>query len=111
MKIFYSCNLHGQKVYLESNAKTRRQLANAWGHVFTINCPLCRTQHQIDVNIVRAESSHNITPVPAALGGGLVGVLAGPLGIFIGLAIGGYTGGKIRNNDIQDVNNFNTYYL
>jgi hypothetical protein len=111
MKIFCNCNLYQRKIYLDAKVKTRRQLANTWGHVFTINCPHCRVQHQVDVNTVRAESSHNTTPIPTTLGGGLIGVLAGPLGIIIGLAVGGYTGGRIRSNDIQDVNNFNTYYL
>ncbi|WP_421870160.1 hypothetical protein [Marinoscillum sp.] len=45
------------------------------------------------------------------LGGGVLGVLAGPLGITIGLATGRVSGGIVRENDIEDVKRFNNYFI
>ena len=111
MKLSCNCNSCYRQVTLSSDAKSRQQLANTWGLVFTINCPYCQVQNQVHVNAVTAETTRNAAPVPAVVIGGLIGILAGPLGILIGSSIGGATGGVVRSKDNEAVRNFNMYYL
>lgn len=111
MKIFCNCNSCSRKVYLASEAKTRYQLSRAWGINFSIICVHCRSKNQVHVNLVRAESTKNNMPIATTIGGGLLGILAGPLGIIIGLAAGGISGGAVTYNDNNDVKTFNNNYL
>ncbi len=57
--------------------------------------------------MVRAETSKNKVPIATTLSGCLIGVLAGPLGIIIGIGIGAVSGGAVFYNDHQEVENFN----
>lgn len=111
MRIFCTCEYCNQRVYLASDAKSRRQLSNSWGPVFGINCSSCRQHNNVHVNSVRAEATHNLTPLPTAGGGIVLGIIGGPLGMIIGGIIGGVSGGFMRSNDIKSVNWFNNNYV
>lgn len=111
MKIFCNCNNCGYKIHLASPAISRNQLANSWGASFFINCPSCQLQNQIHVNQVWAEVSHVKTLCATTVGGGAFGIIAGPLGILIGLAVGGVTGSVALSRDNEDVKYFNNNYL
>ena len=108
MKLYLHCHNPNcnHKIYLASNAKSRRQLANTWGAYFNITCPNCGHTYQYNVNQVKAETSDGA--VPGALIGGLIGLLGGP----IGLLLGGTVGGAISNSTAQqEVDKFNNNYL
>lgn len=106
MKIFIHCYNCNSKLFLKSQAKTRRQLAGQWGPYFNITCPTCRHTYQYHVNFVNAETSDSAAP--GAVVGGLIGLLGGP----IGLLLGGAVGGAISNSNAQtEVNSFNNNYL
>jgi len=111
MKIYCKCNLCNGKIYLSSPAQSRQQLANNFGTNFFLNCSHCQLPNQVHINFVNAEPSYDKIPYFTILGGGLLGILAGPLGIFIGLAAGGTTGGIVRSRDIESVKRFNSNYL
>ena len=106
MRLYIYCDTCNTKVYLNSDAKTRNQLARQWGVNFYITCPHCHSMHYYHVNQVRAEASSAV--VPGALVGGIVGILGGPLGMIIG----GTVGGAVSNNAAKrQVENFNDYYV
>lgn len=106
MKLFLNCYNCSHKIYLKSDAKSRRQLANSWGANFNITCPNCGHTYRYHVNHVSAETSDGA--VPGALIGGLIGLLGGP----IGLLLGGTVGGAISSTSAQqEVDKFNNNYL
>lgn len=111
MKLYCYCSNCKRKVLLSSDAKTRYQLANSWGPTFLINCPHCQSQANIHVNNVRAESSRKNIPFATAGAGGAVGVVAGPLGVLIGLGVGAISGGIVRSNENIEIRNFNNHFL
>lgn len=111
MRLYCICNICTKKVLLSSNAKTRSQLAKYWGATFFINCPHCQRKTNIHVNIVRAEPSRKNIPFATAGAGGAVGVVAGPLGVLIGLGIGAISGGIVRSNENIEIRNFNNHFL
>ena len=111
MRIYCHCNRCNKKIYLASQSKNRVQLANSWGRSFRIKCDVCASISLIDVNLVSAEITKHNAPFMRTLGGGVLGVLAGPLGIAIGLATGRVSGGVVRENDVQDVKRFNNHFI
>lgn len=111
MKIYCHCSTCEQKVDLASNAKTRLELANLWGRTFQIKCSHCSRQSLIDVNGVIAEPRLKKVPIITIISGGLIGILAGPLGILIGLGAGGVSGGAVRYKESQQVKQFNNHFL
>lgn len=111
MKIFCTCSFCNRKIYLTTKAKTRQELSNNWGISFSVNCSYCQSKNQVNINFVNAESSYVNLPLSTTIGGGLIGILAGPIGIIIGLGVGGVSGGLKRYNDKQDVKYFNNNYL
>lgn len=111
MKIYCNCNYCKRKIYLASSAYTRQELANSWGADFSINCTACQSTNQFHANSVIAETSQNKIPYATTTGGGLVGFVAGPLGVLIGLAVGGVVGGVVLLREKEVVNRFNNNYL
>lgn len=106
MKLYLYCHNCNHKIYLNSDAKSRRQLANSWGTNFNITCPNCGHTYRYHVNHVSAETSDGA--VPGAFIGGLLGLLGGP----IGLLVGGIAGGAISNENAKsEVNRFNSNYI
>jgi outer membrane lipoprotein SlyB len=63
------------------------------------------------VNQVKAESTRDKAPIPTVAGGGLLGILAGPLGIAIGLTAGAISGGVLRSKDKEAAKHFNSNYI
>lgn len=108
MKIYCTCNFCSSKIYLATTAQTRQQLASSWGVYFSVSCNSCQTQNQFNVSSVYAESSHRKTLYATAAGGGLLGVIAGPIGVFIGLTAGGITGGIAVAKENNAVRRFNS---
>ncbi|MCO5268984.1 MAG: hypothetical protein M9897_08835 [Brumimicrobium sp.] len=111
MKIFCSCNICNSRIYLASTAQSRHHLASNFGMIFTISCTNCHSKNQIHVNLVTAESSYGKTSYVTAAGGGLMGIVAGPLGILIGVVIGGAAGGFAVSKEKEAVRRFNNNYL
>lgn len=111
MKIFCTCEHCYQQIYLASEAKSRRQLSNSWGLVFGITCSACHQHNNVHVNNVRAETTHNLTPLPTTGGGILLGIIGGPFGMILGGIAGSVSGSIIRNNDIKSVSWFNNNYV
>lgn len=100
MKLYIVDN-YGKKVYLNYEALTRRQLARKIkSEVFTLK------GIRYSVKQVRAELGSSPT-VPGLLIGGVIGLLAGPLGAITGGAVGGLIGKNAENEDIKKVNRFN----
>src|SRR5437868_6555833 len=111
MKLFCSCYFCGNKNYLISDAKSRKELLVLYGQNFSLNCIRCKSQNQFNLNEVTAESSLKNVSLSATLGGGLIGILAGPLGVAIGLLAGRTVGGLIRSNDEKAASVFNDTHL
>lgn len=111
MKIYCNCNFCNSKIYFASSAQTRQQLVNSWGLYFSANCNSCQSQNQFNVNLVKAEPSHSKTPFVTTVGGGLIGIIAGPIGVLIGLAAGGIVGRVASSKDEEAVNRFNSNHL
>ena len=89
------------KIYINSNAITRAQLAHQIGnHYFRIGI------HSFSVNDVIAESESNNTAVAATIGG-VVGTIGGPIGMVIGGVLGGLIGNVSDNQETSKVNAFN----
>lgn len=93
------------KVYIKETAPNRRILAAKIGsNRFTIN------GRQFRVADVKAEAEKSGTSTGVVVGG-LLGLLAGPIGLIAGGALGGLIG---SNNDVQEeevVSNFNSSTL
>lgn len=111
MKLFCKCNICHKKMTLDVVTQSRQQLANVRGVSFNAACPYCNNQSHYHVNSIRAESSYQKAAGAGAVIGGVLGILAGPIGIFIGAAAGGLGGGGIRLTDKNEVDFFNRYYL
>lgn len=111
MKIYCSCNNCNRKVYLSANVKTRQGLANLRGRFFNINCPHCKINIYMDVNLVCAESNKGVAPIPGVGAGTLIGLIGGPFGMIIGGVIGWIIGGGVRQDDKQAVKYFNDHFI
>ncbi len=111
MKVFYNCTCCYQKIDLAVKVKTRKDLLDQFGRNYFIHCPNCHFQNSANINSIMAEISNINAPISRAIGGGLIGALAGPLGIIIGTASGRAIGGVLRSNDRHAVDNFNSQYL
>jgi hypothetical protein len=111
MKIYCSCNNCDRKVYLSAKVRTRQGLANIWGRHFNINCPHCKNNSYTDTNLVYAESSKDVAPIPGIGGGTVIGMIGGPLGMIFGAIIGGVVGGSVSHSDKQAVKYFNNHFI
>jgi hypothetical protein len=108
MKLFYLCPTCYKKVYLASGARSRPELASQWGQSFIITCVHCTRPCQVYPNAVKAEKANLPTILATTLGGGGIGILAGPLGIAIGLAVGGITAWQLNSNTEKGIERFNS---
>ena len=111
MKLSCYCNHCTRKVHLSSQAKTRYHLVNSSGAIVFFNCPHCHSQTHIHANNVRAESSRKNIPFATAGAGGVVGIIAGPLGVLIGAGVGAISGSIVRNKENIEIQNFNNHFL
>jgi hypothetical protein len=109
MKLYIECNNYtcSRKIYLNVQAKSRRELANKWGYNFFIRCSHCGKTHSYNVNSVYAESVDDST-VGGAVIGGLIGLLGGPIGLLVGGTLGGAIG---NSNEKDNANKFNRNYV
>jgi hypothetical protein len=107
MKIYCGCYNCKIKIYLDSDVKTKKELLNNWGIIFTIVCKKCKYENRIHVNDVIAERSIGKTGFGAFGGAGGIGLIGGPIGAIIGLIGGGITGVIIDLNDKEKVKIFN----
>lgn len=107
MRLFLCCNRCRRKIYLASNAKTRKELARQWTTSFNMHCPSCRYKTTYYVNSVFAERSVQNNSLSVAAIGGLVGLIGGPVGVLAGGAIGGLLGKNIDDSDYRAVIRFN----
>lgn len=106
MKIYCSCPYCKDKIYLASTSPSREHLANTWGSVFLIKCAKCNSQNQVHVNLVQAEAEHKASHATTGTGG-ILGFMAGPLGVAIGLVAGRLLSRKVRLNENLLVQRFN----
>jgi hypothetical protein len=111
MRIYCNCNFCQRKIHLASSAKSRQQLANSRGVNISVDCNFCKSQNQINVNLVYAESSNNKTQYITIAGGGILGAIAGPIGVLIGLTAGGLAGSVTVSRENEAVRRFNSNYL
>lgn len=101
MKLFVHDKLvPGRKIYLDVEASTRLVFMRKRGADFTIRGQL------YDVYDVWAEPSSSKT-VTGTVAGGLIGALAGPVGILLGSGIGTLFGGAAQEEENRKVNTFN----
>ena len=107
MKLFYSCAACGKKAYLASRAKSRRELTSLRGQSFLLTCVHCNSLCQVYSFAVKAEKANLPAILATTLGGGGIGILAGPLGIIIGLAVGGLAARQLNSNAEKEVEYFN----
>ncbi|MCU0361472.1 MAG: hypothetical protein MUF75_12310 [Bacteroidia bacterium] len=97
----YVVNNHNQKVYLNLNARTRRELVSQiGGYNFFLSNKL------YSVNDVIAENDSNSTATGAVVGG-VVGAIGGPIGILIGGLLGGLFGNTTDEEESVRVKIFN----
>jgi hypothetical protein len=94
------------KIYLNSQAQNRAQLARGWGLNFSIQCPKCGHTSRFNCNQVVAESIKENTAGGAALGG-LIGMLGGPPGAIIGAFFGGLVGSSSDDKEQIKARRFN----
>ncbi|MGP8214841.1 MAG: hypothetical protein ACLQQ4_04695 [Bacteroidia bacterium] len=90
-----------------SKAKSRRGLANQFGLQISFICPRCNCNTVHHPNEIFAESE-NVMALPGAGAGGVIGILAGPLGVIVGGLIGA---AATRIGEETAVNNFNKYLI
>lgn len=99
MKLFI--NTQRGKKYLNGIASTRGALANKIGSNWFI---IDGATYSVDE--VYAEEDDNSTAAGAVIGG-LIGLLAGPVGVIGGGVLGGLIGSESDNKDNQKVKFFN----
>ena len=100
MRLFVKAKGTQEKIYLNVQAATRFELVNLIGSPwFTAN------GQPYHVNDVDAEVDVNNT-ASGAIVGGLIGLMAGPLGIIAGGLIGGMLGNAGDKGENQKVINF-----
>ena len=102
MKLFVVDKTTNQKVNLNLLASTRGELVRLIGSPwFTFN------GHNYHVNNVFAVADSNDT-ITGAIVGGVIGLLAGPIGIIAGGLLGGAIGNGGDKTEISNVDNFNS---
>ena len=101
MRLFVRSGSH--KLYLTIVAPTRSELAQRLGSEwFTMG----EHSHTFHVSNVEAEASASNVPAGAVVGG-LIGLLAGPLGLLTGSIVGGAIGNNSDRNEIAQIQRFN----
>jgi hypothetical protein len=99
MRLFV--NHKGRRLYLKSQASSRMQFSREIGsHWFSVD------GIHYSVNQVQAEPTPGST-VAGALLGGVVGLIAGPIGVISGATLGGIIGNKSDESEQIKVRNFN----
>jgi len=101
MKLFVRDKASNNKIYLNTLASTRSELANVIGSPWFSLHGL-----QYHVHEVIAESDSNGTATGAVVGG-IIGILGGPFGILIGGALGGALGNEGDKSESSNVLRFN----
>jgi hypothetical protein len=89
-----------KRIYLKTEASSRREFANKRGLTFYVNGSL------YNVNEVYAAPGSN-TAIAGGVAGALVGLLAGPVGILIGGGLGTLIGSGAQSDENHRVNSFN----
>lgn len=101
MKLYVQNPDSGEKIYLDRNAATRRDLALQLGSAaFNVN------GRYFSVNHVLAEISTDSTALGMVIGGAL-GLIGGTPGVLIGSAIGGALGNSGDSEEKKKVELFN----
>jgi len=106
MEIFTNCIYCNVKIKLDTHAINRSQLANEWGEHFVLSCPNCHQHASYLTTKVFAENNSKSAPAGAIIGG-LIGLIFGPEGAFIGSAIGGAGGLSKDEENRKKVERFN----
>ncbi len=105
MRLFFICKNCQRKVYLNTDAKSRKQLASEWGKTFPIQCGECEIKNLVNVNEVFAEPSIDSplsTPVSGSIiAGALIGSTVPGLGTVFGGLIGGVIGRIWIDNSVK----------
>ena len=100
MKLYVIHPKTGQKIYLNITAKDRQELAyKIESKNFTIN------NISFNVNDVYAEAENN-NGLTGAIVGGLLGVMAGPIGMLIGTTAGYWLASE-KYSEAGQVKHFN----
>lgn len=101
MKLYVTDPKSGEKIYLDRNAATRRELASQIGSgAFNVN------GIYFTVNEVLAEKSTDSTALGMVIGGAL-GLVGGTPGVLIGSVIGGALGNTGDVEEKRKVDLFN----
>lgn len=101
MKLFVKDPDSGEKIYLDRNSATRRELSIQIGsNAFNVN------GKYFSVNDVLAEKSSDSTALGMVIGGAL-GLIGGTPGVLIGSAIGGALGNSGDAEEKRRVDLFN----
>lgn len=101
MRFFVTNKATRQKVYIALVANTRddvrRQFPSGWFSV-----------HNYDYHVSEVVAEPDVYNVPPrAVIGGLIGILAGPVGMVVGAGMGGATGYNKNNQEKRLANLFN----
>jgi hypothetical protein len=102
MRLYVCCVSCGSKIYVASRALTRAELPET----FILRCPICDGVSTYRREDVCAEQS-DVNSVGAALAGGLLGLVAGGIGVIIGALAGGLLGENFKNRELNAVQRFN----
>lgn len=101
MKLYVKDPNSGEKIYLDKNAATRRDLALQLGsRAFNVN------GRYFSVDQVLAEKSTDSTALGMVIGGAL-GLIGGTPGVLIGGALGGALGNSGDSEEKRKVDVFN----
>lgn len=100
MRLFIKDSVSGEKTYIKTTARTRKELAEKFGS------NRIKVKDKIySVNVVQAEPDQNTAPAMAL--GGVLGVVGGVPGVVIGGIIGGLLGKSSDDDDEKRAKEFN----
>lgn len=101
MKLYIPSRIGNQKIWITSKAEYRNDLREQFnGNRFFCN------GYEYYVSEVWAEPELIVFAGPTAVGG-LIGALAGPIGIVVGLILGGGVGSKVTIDERVRAERFN----
>jgi len=108
MRLFvHRCENCGQKIYLDVVMASRSQLRQHFqGDYFYVTCNHCGFRNIFNVNQVFAEIEPG-SPIKGGIIGGLLGLVAGPIGVLIGGGLGAMVGSNTEKEERNRVFFFN----
>jgi hypothetical protein len=104
MKLFVRNKKSNEPLYINVSVSSRYEFAVKYGSTFRLN-----DGFTYSIDDIYAESESGNTTAGMIIGG-VLGLLAGPVGIVIGASLGGVVGNNNDETDKERVDNFNNSY-